>query len=134
MKSAYSVDNSGCSQSYLLGRIVRQPQGPRKFQFLIDATGLTRFGGRSLFHQFCKSLGVRRFLQLYARWPAYPYRDYQPVDLFLAHVVAIMARIGRIENTQSLIHNGLIPRSWAWRTSRTAIRCGRSCGGSGQNI
>ena len=85
------------------------PKGPRKFQFLVDATGLTRFGGLILFHQFCKSLGVRHFLQLYARWPAYPYRDYQPVDLFLAHVVAIVAGIGRIENTQSLIHNGLIP-------------------------
>jgi len=85
------------------------PRGPRKFQFLVNATGLTRFGGLILFHQFCKSLGVRHFLQLYARWPAYPYRDYQPVDVFLAHVVAIVAGIGRIENTQSLIHNGLIP-------------------------
>ena len=85
------------------------PTGPRKFQLLVEATGLTRFGGLILFHQFCQSLGVRHFLQLYARWPAYPYRDYQPVDLFLAHVVAIVAGIGRIENPQSRIHNGLLP-------------------------
>ena len=85
------------------------PKGPRKFQFLVDATGLTRFGGLILFHQFCKSLGVRHFLQLYARWPAYHPRSYHPVDLFLAHVVALVAGIGRIESTQTLLHNGLIP-------------------------
>jgi hypothetical protein len=85
------------------------PKGPRKFQLLVDATGLTRFGGLIFFHQFCKSLGVRHFLQLYARWPAYHHRSYQPVDLFLAHLFAIVAGIGRIENTQALLHNGLLP-------------------------
>lgn len=40
------------------------PKGPRKFRFSFEKTGLTRFGGLSLFQSFCKSLGLRHFLQL----------------------------------------------------------------------
>lgn len=85
------------------------PKGPRKFHFAFERTGLTRFGGLCLFQQFCKSARLRHFLQLHVRWPDYHHREYHPVDLFLAHVFAIVAGIGRIENTQCLIHNGLIP-------------------------
>jgi hypothetical protein len=85
------------------------PKGPRKFDFSFERTGLTRFGGLSLFQAFCKSLGLRHFLQLYVRWPQYPHRGYHPADLFLAHVFALVAGLGRIENTQCLLHNGLIP-------------------------
>lgn len=85
------------------------PKGPRKFQFLVGRTGLTRFGGLSLFAHFCKSLRLRYFLQHSVHWPAYHHRAYHPVDLFLAHLFAIVSGIGRIENTQSLSHNGLIP-------------------------
>jgi hypothetical protein len=85
------------------------PKGPRKFHFSFAKTGLTRFGGLSLLQSFCKSLGLRRFLQLYVRWPDYHHRQYHPADLFLAHLFAIIAGIGRVESTQSLIHNGLIP-------------------------
>ena len=85
------------------------PKGPRKFHFSFERSGLTRFGGLSLFQSFCKSLGLRHFLQLYVRWPNYHHRGYHPADLFLAHLFATVAGIGRIENAQSLIHNGLIP-------------------------
>jgi hypothetical protein len=85
------------------------PKGPRKFHFLFESTGLTRYGGLLLFRQFCKSLNLRYFLQHQVRWPHYSHRSYHPVDLFLAHLFAIVAGIGRVENTQSLIHNGLIP-------------------------
>src|ERR687891_1144703 len=85
------------------------PEGPRKFHFSFERSGLTRFGGLSLFQSFCKSLGLRHFLQLYVRWPDYHHRGYPPAALFLAHLFAIVAGIGRIENAQSLIHNGLIP-------------------------
>src|ERR687892_772912 len=85
------------------------PKGVRKFHFSFERSGLTRFGGLSLFQSFCKSLGLRHFLQLYVRWPDYHHRGYHPADLFLAHLFAIVAGIGRIENAQSLIHNGLIP-------------------------
>ena len=85
------------------------PKGPRKFHFAFEKSGLTRFGGLSLFQAFCHAFAIRHFLQLSVRWPDYDYRDYHPADLFLAHVFCIVAGIGRIENTQCLIHNGLIP-------------------------
>ena len=112
------------------------PKGPPKFHFSFERSGLTRFGGLSLFQSFCKSLGLRHFLQLYVRWPEYHHRGYHPADLFLAHLFAIVAGIGRIENAQSLIHNGLIPpllglpelphrdtlRSFLWRFGLQELR------------
>jgi hypothetical protein len=85
------------------------PKGPRKFDFTFEKSGLTRFGGLSLFHSFCRGFAIRRFLQTFVRWPDYDHRDYHSADLFLAHVFSIVAGLGRIENTQCLIHNGLIP-------------------------
>lgn len=85
------------------------PKGPRKFAFSFEKSGLTRFGGLSLFHSFCRAFAIRHFLQLTVGWPEYDHREYHPVDLFLAHVFSIVAGLGRIENTQSLGHNGLIP-------------------------
>lgn len=112
------------------------PRGLRKFQFLFEKSGLTRWGGLSLFSQFCKSIGLRHFLQLYVRWPDYHHRSYHPADLFLAHLYAIVAGIGRIENTQTLLHNGLVPpilglpefphrdtlRTFLWRFSLKNLR------------
>src|SRR6058998_2264293 len=85
------------------------PKGPRKFYFTFEKSGLTRFGGLSLFQVFCRSLQIRRFLHVLVHWPDYDYRGYHPADLFLAHVFSIVAGLGRIENTQCLIHNGLVP-------------------------
>ena len=85
------------------------PRGLRKIYFTFDKTGLTRWGGLSLFVQFCKYLALRRYLQRSVHWPDYHHRTYHPVDIFLAHLFAIVTGIGRVENTQSLIHNGLIP-------------------------
>lgn len=111
-------------------------RGPQKFTFSFDTDTMTRFGGLVLFRQLCKSLDLRHFLQLYVRWPSYVHRTYHPADLFLAHLFAIVAGIGRIENTQSLIHNGLIPpllglpefphrdtlRSFLWRFGLKELR------------
>jgi len=85
------------------------PKGPRKFDFAFVNSGLTRFGGLSLFQSFCRSFAIRRFLQTRVRWPNYDYRSFHPADLFLSHIFAIVVGLGRIENTQSLLHNGLIP-------------------------
>jgi Transposase DDE domain group 1 len=85
------------------------PKGPRKFDFAFVKSGLTRFGGLSLFQSFCRSFAIRRFLQTYVRWPGYDYRNFHPADMFLAHLFSIVVGLGRIENTQSLLHNGLIP-------------------------
>jgi hypothetical protein len=78
-------------------------RGPQKFIFSFDTTTMTRFGGLVLFRQFCKSLDLRHFVQLYVRWPNYSHRSYHPADLFLAHVFAIVAGIGRIENTPKVL-------------------------------
>jgi hypothetical protein len=85
------------------------PKGPQNFQISFGAKGLTRYGGLLLFRQFCKKLSLRRFLQTCVKWPRYDYRDYHPADIFFTHIVAIVAGIGRIENTQALQHNGFIP-------------------------
>lgn len=112
------------------------PRGVRKIQFSFAKTGLTRFGGLTLFQSFCKSLQLRRYLQRYVRWPGYSHRDYHPADLFLAHLFSIVAGIGRVENTQSLVHNGLIPpllglpdfphrdtlRTFLWRFGPTELQ------------
>jgi hypothetical protein len=84
-------------------------KGPRNFHFSFDATTMTRFGGLILFRQFCKSLDLRRYLQMYVRWPNYHGRDFHPADLFLTHVYLIIAGLGRIENAQSMVHNGFVP-------------------------
>jgi hypothetical protein len=85
------------------------PYGLRKLHFSFDAETLTHWGGLTLFQQFCKSLNLRYFLQHAVSWPAYTGRHYHPVDLFLAHLYASVAGIGRIESTKALVHNGLLP-------------------------
>lgn len=111
-------------------------KGPRNFRFLFVAGGMTRYGGLLLFRQFCKSLGLRYFLQHHVQWPRYHHRGYHPADLFLAHLFAITAGIGRVENTQTLLHNGLIPpllglpnfphrdtlRTFLWRFTEEDLR------------
>lgn len=86
------------------------PKGIRKIKFSFVADGLTIFGGMTLFHQFCKFLRLRHLLQNYVQWPPYNQKKYYPADLFLAHLFAIVAGIGRIQNIQSLIQNGLLPQ------------------------
>lgn len=111
------------------------PHGPRKFHFAFEKTGLTRFGGLSLFQLFCQRFAIRHFLQLTVRWPDYSYRQYHPADIFLAHLFSVVAGLGRVENTQCLLHNGLIPpllglndfphrdtlRSFLWRFTPRAL-------------
>jgi Transposase DDE domain group 1 len=84
------------------------PKGLRKLIFSADGDGLTRFGGLVLFQAFCKSLGLRRFLQRRVNWPVCG-RKYHHVDLFMTHIMTIAGGIGRIENSKSLKHNGLLP-------------------------
>lgn len=111
-------------------------RGPQKFAFSFDTETMTRFGGLVLFRRFCKFLDLGHFLQLYVRWPGYSHRAYHPADLFLAHLFAIVAGIGRIESTQSLAHNGLLPpllglpefphrdtlRTFLWRFDPKSLR------------
>lgn len=98
----------GFSQSYL-GRIVRNAQRPTKIPFFVREARLNPLWWPEPFSVNLQISGSRHFFQLYVRWPDYPYKEYHPADLFLAHLFAIVAGIGRIENAQCLIHNGLIP-------------------------
>jgi len=86
------------------------PKGLRKIQFSFVADGLTRFGGLTLFHQFCKFLKLRHLLQNYVQWPEDNEKKYHPADLFLTHLFTIVSGIGRIQNTRSLISNGFLPQ------------------------
>ena len=84
-------------------------RGLRRIAISVDATGITRFGGLVLFQQFCKSIGLRRFLQKRVRWPAYSDRKFDPADLFLTHLYAKVAGLGRVESLKTLKLNGLLP-------------------------
>lgn len=84
------------------------PKGLRSINFIVDTEGFTRLGGLVIFQTFCKSLGIRRYLQRHVQW-INSGRKYHPVDLFLTHMFIIAAGIGRIENTQVLTYNGLLP-------------------------
>lgn len=111
-------------------------RGPRKVQISFDAAGITRYGGLFLFQQFCKSMGIRRFLQRRVNWPVYSERRFHPADIFLAHLFATVAGLGRIENAKSLKLNGLFPhllglpdfphrdtlRSFLWRFTANDLR------------
>ena len=85
------------------------PKGPRKFHFAFERSGLTRFGGLSLLQSLCRAFAIRRFLPTGVRWPEDDHRDDHPAALFLAQVFSVVAGWGRIENTQRLLHNGLLP-------------------------
>jgi hypothetical protein len=86
------------------------PRGLRKVRVSFDGTGFTRFGGLLLFQQFCKYLGLRYFIQHKVNWKSiHGNTIYHPVDLFLTYLFAIVAGIGRVENTKSLVSNGLLP-------------------------
>jgi hypothetical protein len=85
------------------------PKGPRKFDFAFVKSGLTRFGGLSLFQSFCRSFAIRRFLQTYVRWPGYDYRNFHPADMFLAHLFSIVVGLGRIENIFPSAATGNLP-------------------------
>src|SRR5690349_6763997 len=107
------------------------PKGLRKIQISFDGSGITRFGGLVLFQQFCKSIALRRFLQKRVSWPRYADRKFHPTDLFLTHLYAKVAGLGRVESLKNLKLNGLLPallglpelphrdtlRSFLWRFS-----------------
>jgi Transposase DDE domain group 1 len=85
------------------------PRGLRKIKISVDGSGITRFGGLVLFQQFCNSIALRRFLQKRVHWPEYADRKFHPADLFLTHLYAKVAGLGRVESLKGLKLNGLLP-------------------------
>lgn len=97
------------SQTSLLGTIVRNAQRSAKVPFRLRKKRAHSLWRPQPVSGFCRAFAIRHFLQLFVRWPRYDHRGFHPVDLFLAHVFSIVAGLGRVENTQCLLHNGLIP-------------------------
>lgn len=81
------------------------PKGLRNLPIAFEEPHLTHFAGMALIHAFCQRLGLKRLLQQALR-PAPRYRDYQPAELLLALLYAIIVGLDRINATQILQYNG----------------------------
>lgn len=81
------------------------PKALRKIPFSFDEPHLTHFAGMFLIQRFCQKLGLRRLLQQHLR-PGPRFRDFQPADMVLAILYAIIAGMDRVNETQILQYNG----------------------------
>ena len=81
------------------------PKGLRKIAISFEEPQFTHFAGMFLIQRFCQKLGLRRILQQCMR-PGPRYRDFQPADMMLAILYAIIAGMERINETQILQYNG----------------------------
>ena len=81
------------------------PKGLRNLPIAFEEPHLTHFAGMALIHAFCLRLGLKRLLQRCLR-PAPRSRDYQPAELLLALLYAIVVGLDRINATQILQYNG----------------------------
>jgi len=85
------------------------PRGLRKIALSFDEPHLTHFAGMCLFQRFCQRIGLRHLLQQHLR-PAPRFRDFQPADMVLAIVYAIIAGMDRANETRVLQYNGAFQR------------------------
>ncbi len=76
-------------------------KGLRNLPITFEEPGLTHFAGMALVHAFCQKLGLKRLLQRCLR-PAPRARDYQPAELLVALLYAIIVGLDRINATQVL--------------------------------
>lgn len=81
------------------------PRPLRKITVYFDERHLTHFAGMFLIQRFCQKMGLRRLLQRHLR-PAPRFRDFQPADMILAILYAIIAGMDRVNETQILQYNG----------------------------
>jgi hypothetical protein len=80
-------------------------KGLRNLPISFEEPHLTHFAGMALIHAFCQKLGLKRLLQRCLR-PMPRSRDYQPAELLLALLYAIIVGLDRINATQILQYNG----------------------------
>jgi hypothetical protein len=81
------------------------PKGTQKVRFSFEETHITHYGGMWLIQRFCNRLGIRRLLQRYVRTPART-GTYQPAEMLLALMYAIIMGLRRINKTDILQYNG----------------------------
>jgi hypothetical protein len=80
-------------------------KGLRNLPISFEEPHLTHFAGMALIHAFCQKLGLKRLLQRCLR-PVPRSREYQPAELLLALLYAIIVGLDRINATQILQYNG----------------------------
>jgi hypothetical protein len=80
-------------------------RGLRSLPISFEEPHLTHFAGMALIQAFCQKLGLKRLLQRCLR-PVPRARDYQPAELLLALLYAIIVGLDRINATQILQYNG----------------------------
>jgi hypothetical protein len=81
------------------------PRALRTLRVSFRETHLTHFGGMVLLQRFCNKLGLRRRLQRSLRMSRRN-THYDPADLLLALLYAIMSGLRRINKTEILQYNG----------------------------
>ena len=98
-------------------------RGLRNLPICFEEPHLTHFAGMALIHAFCQKLGLKRLLQRRLR-PTLRSRDYQPADLLLALLFAVMVGLDRINATQILQYNGAFQQIVGLRRfpDQTALR------------
>jgi hypothetical protein len=81
------------------------PKALRTLSFSFEDSHLTHFGGLVLLQRFCHRIQLRRRLQRQVRW-AQRGSAFEPVDLMLALLYAVIAGLRRINKTHLLQYNG----------------------------
>jgi hypothetical protein len=84
-------------------------RGLRILQPSVGGRDLTHFGGIFLIHQFCRKLRIRAHLRKTVRFDQRISR-YQPADLIMAIVYALIVGIPRLRKTKILQGNGAFQR------------------------
>lgn len=81
------------------------PKALRKIAISFEEPDLTHFAGMVLIQSFCQKMGLRRLIQRHLR-PGPRFRDFQPADMILAILYAMIVGMDRVNETQILQYNG----------------------------
>lgn len=84
-------------------------KGLQKITITVGEKHLTHFGGIFLIHSFCKKIGLKRLLQRKIRFQNRSGR-YQPTELILSIIYAIIVGIPRLNQVKILQGNGAFQR------------------------
>lgn len=84
-------------------------KGLQKITVTVGEKHLTHFGGIFLIHSFCKKIGLKRLLQRKIRFQNRSGR-YQPTELILSIIYAIIVGIPRLNQVKILQGNGAFQR------------------------
>src|SRR6266498_982395 len=109
MERAFYDGTRGFSQSYLLSRIVRNAQRSTKVPFFIREIGVNTLRWPKSFSVILQITGPAPFSATLRSLAQVSPQRLPSCRSLSRSSLCIVTGIGRIENTQALIHNGLIP-------------------------